>query len=156
MITIFDIDGVLADSHHRLGFILDNPKRWDAFNEAAVKDKPFPEYVDLLHEHMDIGDEILFITGRNETQRERTTRWLQDHVIDKDDAWFAERLFMRSKTDYRPAALVKAGILDKNLIAPDMVRVFYEDQPATVEMLMEHGYNVHDPGTWRDHYHEVL
>ena len=35
--VIFDIDGTLADSKHRLKYIEQQPKQWDRFFSEAIK-----------------------------------------------------------------------------------------------------------------------
>lgn len=40
--VIFDIDGTLADSRHRLQYLEQQPKQWDRFFSEAIKDKYIP------------------------------------------------------------------------------------------------------------------
>ena len=40
--VIFDIDGTLADSQHRLQYLEQQPKQWDKFFSESIKDKYIP------------------------------------------------------------------------------------------------------------------
>ena len=45
---IVDIDGTIADTEHRIHYITDGHKNWDAWHANARKDRPIEEVVDLL------------------------------------------------------------------------------------------------------------
>ena len=116
---IFDIDGTLADSTHRVHYIcpdydslskkilsIDDLDKfapdWDSFYKESVNDKPIPDMVNILRRIQDTGAEILFVTGRSEKYRQITQEWLLRYVTFKVD-----NLFMRTTDAYRQDAVIK-------------------------------------------------
>ena len=73
--AVIDLDGVVADTRHRLHCVERQPKNWEAFFAAATQDPLLPEgaaVVDqLAHDHT-----IVYVTGRPERWRSDTERWL--------------------------------------------------------------------------------
>lgn len=138
-VTVFDIDGVLADVSHRLHHLERRPKDWDGFFAAAHLDPPLTQGVELARRTA-AETEIAYLTGRPERLREVTQAWLDRHGLP------AGRLLMRGSGDRRPARVAKLELL-RALHRRTPVRAMVDDDPAVVTVLEEHGFAVLHP-TW--------
>jgi FMN phosphatase YigB (HAD superfamily) len=130
-IIVFDLDGTLANIDHRLHFIHQEKKDWNAFNEACIFDEPIPEIVSICQAFYEVGfDDIYIITGREETVRDKTEAWLGAHGI------FYDKLIMRPKKDYRKDSIVK-----EEQAKPFMKNIWmvFEDRKQVVDMWRSHG-----------------
>lgn len=130
MIVIFDIDGVLADCSHRLPFIKNGRKDWNAFfaDENVMADGPIVPGLALWASMPKA--EVYFVTGRPERTRAVTERWLQKHGVWTD----AAHLLMRKDKDYRPACQVKREVLVETA-----AQLAIDDDPANCRMYVESG-----------------
>ena len=74
---IFDLDGTVIDSSHRLGDTLDD---WRRMNTPAnvAKDQPLP-LLDQMRDAIDDGLDVIVCTSR--VMAGRDFRWLDDHGI---------------------------------------------------------------------------
>lgn len=102
-VAVFDIDGVLADTRHRLHHVAQRPKNWNAFFAAADRD-PLLELGAAFAHELATGSEIVYVTGRPESMRRQTTAWLQRSGLPTG------RLHMRRADDRRPATVVKSEL----------------------------------------------
>ena len=137
--VIFDIDGVLADSSHRLHHIMKDPKDWDSFFNPALMmiDYPILPAFAVLHALQAEEDiRIIFFTGRPERTRDVTTRWLVQHM-ESADIGYSEELRMRANGDYRNDDIVKEQWLRE--IGPENVLCAFEDRNRIVAMYRRHG-----------------
>ena len=140
-LAVFDIDGVLADVHHRLHH-LDGPRKdWAAFFAAAPDDPPLPQGVALAREAA-AECEVVYVTGRPEHCREDTVTWLREHGLPKG------RLVMRRPRDRRPARMAKPELL-RELATGRVVAVVVDDDLAVCEAYEEAGWTVLR-ATWAD------
>ena len=118
---LFDIDGTLADLSHRLHFIRDGNKDWDAFKQFCFFDKPINHMVDLCRRLFWAGRagrddygydnpewEIVLMSGRNECQRKDTMEWLSQIACLPE-----MKLYMRADQDFRPDHIVKLELLQR-------------------------------------------
>lgn len=107
MDIIFDIDGVLADCSHRLPFIKNGQKDWNAFYspEEMMKDEPIEAGIDLFRS-LDARDDMALwlVTGRPERTRDATAKWLKKYDI---NCVSYIPLLMRDDGDHRPAHMIK-------------------------------------------------
>jgi acid phosphatase class B len=95
---IFDLDGTLCDCTPRARkYLEDEGRDWDAFYTHCDEDDEIPDVCEMLVALRSRGFDILFVTGRRESCREATLKWLEQH-FDKDIAR-TEHLFMRSAED---------------------------------------------------------
>ena len=95
---IFDLDGTLCDCTPRARkYLEDGGKNWDEFYTHCDEDDEIPDVCEMLVALRSRGFDILFVTGRRESCREATLKWLEQH-FDKDIAR-TEHLFMRSAED---------------------------------------------------------
>ncbi len=103
-IAVFDIDGVVADVRHRLHLLERRPKDWAGFFAAAGEDPPLAAGIDRVRavagEH-----EVVWLTGRPDSLRAVTRRWLAAHDLPGTE------LIMRGRHDFRPAPVLKLAEL---------------------------------------------
>lgn len=129
MITVFDIDGVLADNRHRFHFIEQAPKNWDAYYDGIHLDKLI-EPVAILIETMSLDSDIYLCTGRPTRFNDRTIKWLDEagiwkHITD---------MFNRDDDDYRPNQLVKEDMALEITKYYGPIDLVFEDDSRSVEM----------------------
>jgi phosphoglycolate phosphatase-like HAD superfamily hydrolase len=141
-VTVFDIDGVLADVSHRLHHLSATPQRWHAFFTEAKDDELLAEGAERLERALDEGA-VIYLTGRPEWTRELTERWLDQHGLP------AAPLFMRANGDRRPARLTKAAVL-RTLARQVRILTMIDDDPAVVAALRGSGWPV-ELATWLPH-----
>jgi NLI interacting factor-like phosphatase len=136
-IVIVDMDGTLADVNHRLHHI-NGPgrKNWPAFFELMDQDPPNGEVVDMVREYAK-DHEILIVTGRPDSYRQRTIDWLHRYGVPFSG------IYMRKERDRRPDHVVKKEILDS--LGPRKARValVIDDRPSVCDMWRACGLKVH-------------
>lgn len=118
--VIVDIDGTIADCTERANKYLNGEnKDWDAFYNACANDLPIKNILSLVLALMESGAKIVFFTGRRESCREATSKWLNTYLGLLDP-----EIFMRQDDDHRHDTEVK----------PEMLESFYK----------QHGINAND------------
>jgi hypothetical protein len=133
-LAVLDIDGVLADVRHRLRYVQQRPKDWDAFFAAAPDDAPLADGLEralTLHEH----GAIVYLTGRPERCRTDTERWLRQHGFP------AAEVLMRPDRDRRPARQFKLDQV-RHLAVTSTVDVVIDDDALVVDTLVAAGFTV--------------
>jgi hypothetical protein len=133
-ITVFDIDGVLADVRHRLHFLQRRPKDWHGFFAAAVDDPLLTPGRDALQEAA-ASSTIVYVTGRPSRCRRDTVEWLARNGLPPGD------LHMRPNRDRRPARFYKGEVIARLAAAHDLVAVV-DDDDRVVEHLRGMGLPV--------------
>lgn len=133
-VTVFDIDGVLADVSHRLHHVARRPKDWDAFFAAADADPPLAEGVELARQAA-TESAVAYLTGRPEWLRAVTADWLARHGLP------AGELHMRRRGDFRPARIAKLDLL-RALHRRQPVRALVDDDPDVVAAVRAAGFAV--------------
>lgn len=161
---VFDLDGTLADCEHRRHFV--NPKKnhnyishaplfghedkrprfipdWKAFYEACDDDKPIQPVIDIfqtlkrgMRGYSD--DDIEIWSGRCESVREKTIRWLTDHHI------YYSVLKMRPEGDSIPDDILKEQWLDSTIRDNRKVDYVFDDRPKVIRMWRRRGIFVFD------------
>jgi phosphoglycolate phosphatase-like HAD superfamily hydrolase len=131
---LFDIDGVLADCTHRLHFIQNGKKDWDAFFDACVDDAPIEANIRFLWAMQEYF-RVIFITGRPERIRKATMDWFNKHGILFRANDF---IIMRRDGDYRPDFEVKRELFRKWIDQTSVIAVI-EDRDQVVEMWRAEG-----------------
>lgn len=136
-IVIVDMDGTLADVGHRLHHIKGSgSKNWHAFFEGMDADPPNPEIVNMVREHAD-SHEIIVITGRPDSYRQRTIDWLNRYGVP------FSRLYMRRERDRRPDTIVKKELFEALGPQKAQVALVIDDRPSVCDMWRDCGLNVH-------------
>ncbi|MEN7548100.1 AAA family ATPase [Rapidithrix thailandica] len=114
---ICDLDGTLA--------IL---KR-SPFNALACEKDLLNEPVaELVKSYSRMGTKILLMSGREETAREQTQRWLAKYDIPYDG------LFMRKEKDMRKDAVVKKELFEQHVQNQYFVRFVLDDRNQVVDL----------------------
>lgn len=105
-LIICDIDGVLADCTHRLH--LAQAKNYDKFysSEELAKDTLIYAGYELVRTFLNEGAEVHFVSARNNTCREATSKWLRDKALMRSGL-----LAMRDEHDWRPSPAVKVKLI---------------------------------------------
>lgn len=122
--TVFDIDGVLADVRHRLHFLQSRPKNWDGFFGAAPADPVLPTGLQAALEAAAAGD-VVYVTGRPARCRRDTTEWLARHGFPQGP------LHMRPNRDRRPARFYKAEVISG---LTDVVAIIDDDERVVTHL----------------------
>jgi phosphoglycolate phosphatase-like HAD superfamily hydrolase len=133
--AVIDLDGVVADVRHRLRYLEQRPKNWDAFFAAAGLDEVLPEGRAVVDELVASGHEVVWLTGRPERCRPDTLVWLTTHDL------VAGQLFMRRDGDHRPARMTKLAVL-RALAARRTVAVIVDDDARVVAAVRAAGFTV--------------
>jgi phosphoglycolate phosphatase-like HAD superfamily hydrolase len=137
---IFDIDGTLAQTDHRMHHIRPvegQKKNWGKFFAEAKKDEPF-EHVLRINSFVAAreDDRIILLTARPENLRADTQVWLEEHGIAFDD------LFMRPVNERKPDYEVKRDIYRNYLKEKYQVVAAFEDRLQVAKMWREEGVPV--------------
>lgn len=128
---MFDIDGVVADVRHRLHLIEKRPKDWPAFFAAAAEDPGLEQGINRVLAAV-AHHELVWLTGRPNSLRSVTRRWLADHGLPVTE------LIMRSQRDFRPAPVLKLAELDK--LRARQVELFVDDDAKVVAAASQAGF----------------
>jgi len=129
---ICDIDGTISDRTHRLKY-LEGKKDWNAFFKEMHKDPPIKKVIKQIELYAEQGKNIVFVTGRPEDYRERTEKWLNEHVNLTNFT-----LIMREKKNYESDLSLKKRILKDSLSDLDILKV-YDDREELIQMWREAG-----------------
>jgi hypothetical protein len=101
---------------------LGNRNPYDAANcESDTLNKPIAHILKTYH---DLGYRILLVSGRSETHREPTVRWLEKHQI------AYEVLLMRAAKD----SIVKREIYDQHIALHYNIAFILDDRNQVVDM----------------------
>ncbi len=123
--VVLDIDGVLADTRHRMHHLDRSPPDWDAFFAVAGDDPPHPEGLAVAAEAAARSRLLVYLSGRPERWRGPTQDWLDRHGLPSG------QLVLRPEGDRRPAATVKVAAL-RRLAAGLSLQVLVDDDPEVV------------------------
>lgn len=137
---IIDVDGTIAKIDHRLYLIKKTPQDWEGFYDASVMDEPIPENIAMIKEALG-GHTPIFVTGRADSIREGTEKWIKDNFLDGQELI----LHMRKTGDHREDFEIKKEVYDELSKNFEIVRV-YEDRPQVIRMYRELGIEVVDMG----------
>jgi len=133
---ICDVDGTISDPKHRLHHLKKND--WDSFYEACDKDTPIEPVVTLV-KLLWIHYQFVFITGRRESVREKTTLWINKHIL--EPAVIETRipvmnqyyLLMRPDGDTRHDIQIKPELLSNfPYVVPEDIAFCIEDRDSMV------------------------
>lgn len=81
--VVIDIDGTLAENSNRQRFLESNPPDWKSFfsDSEILKDEPIYPVIDLCRSLITVFRATpVFLTGRPESTRRATLKWLSAHV----------------------------------------------------------------------------
>lgn len=123
--VVLDLDGVLADTRHRMHFLTRRPKDWDGFFAAAAADPAHPEGLALAHTAVGQHRAVVYLSGRPERTRADTLTWLSHHGAPEGE------LLLRPEGNRRPARTVKLAEL-RRLSRRYRLDVLVDDDPEVV------------------------
>ena len=128
---ICDIDGTLA-----LRPVLGrDPYDMSRVSEDLVR----PETSTIVALMWEAGFDVIFCSGRDETAREDTAKWIKNNVHVS-----AFLLLMREKGDGRKDAEVKQEMLDRHILPDYDVFCVFDDRRQVVQMWRANGLTVFD------------
>lgn len=133
-IYIFDLDGTLANTEHRVHLLSgDAPDRWDRFYDACVDDEPNTSLIELMKTLLREGHAVWIWTGRSERVHHQTLAWLDIHV--GINYRHALKLKMRPLGDHTQDHKLKRTWLSE-IPAHERVHIAmaFEDRSRVVEM----------------------
>lgn len=136
-VYVFDLDGTLCLHQHRLPLL--HAKQWEAFHEACINDSPCYSVLGVLQALHVSGAEIWFVSGRSNTVREHTVRWLAQYTPLPADE-IEQRLFLRKEGDRRDDDFVKEVWLhSKGDSFRARIAAVFEDRDRVVKMWRRNG-----------------
>ena len=127
---IVDLDSTFFDPTHRLHLIQTKPKRWDEFFALAHLDAPNKWCLEIV-KSMQERHEILFVTGRRDSDRASTEQSLRKHLNMHD---IPSRLWMRKVNDRRDPALVKKEIYEAHIVPHYNVLFALDDSGGIIRL----------------------
>lgn len=125
-VLVFDIDGCVFDSEHRLHHLLEG--RLDEYDEAHVDDVPIPQGVAVYKAIVWATYQAIpiFVTGRSERARDYTIKQLRA-LFD-----FDFYLLMRPDGDTTHDMLLKPMLLREACVLPENIFMVFEDRASMV------------------------
>lgn len=140
---LVDIDGTLSDASKRAKTYLegDNPD-WDGFYAACGEDTPITPVIGII-EALSARFDIVLCTGRRESCREATVRWLEENA---PRIAYCPILF-RHNWDTRHDIMVKPAMLEAYMKENHKKQPYavFEDRNSMVSKWRELGYTVFQP-----------
>ena len=133
--VVIDIDGTVADCHHRQHLIAGDIPNWEAFFAGSDLDPALAEGVAIANGHAQ-DTIVIWLTGRPERYRQITADWLIANGLP------TANLNMRSNDDMRPAPVFKTERLRQLSDAYDIALII-DDDDLVVAALLEAGWPVH-------------
>ncbi|MDD5151457.1 MAG: hypothetical protein PHC28_13445 [Flavobacterium sp.] len=125
---IVDIDGTIAHGHnHRTPY---------EFHKVHLDD-PDPHLILITETFNQVGNDVLFVTGRSDICEDLTRKWLDDKV---DIGEY--KLFMRGQYDRRCDTIVKREIYENHIQPYYNVQLVLDDRPKVIRMYLELGLKV--------------
>lgn len=135
-IIVVDIDGTISKVGDRIKYLQQDKKDWDSFYEHCDEDDVHIDIMTLVQTLYDDGYyDIVFCTGRRESCREKTAKWLAKYSNINEYT-----LIMRPNYDFRHDTEVKPELLKEYNITPDRVLFILEDRDSMVAKWRELGY----------------
>ena len=147
-----DIDGTIANLDHRLHYIREKPKDYDAFYAAMSEDTPISDtlwLIDLLvtgYYRHDESFSIFVCTGRPENYREQTEAWLG---VNAPRLYFmAQSIMMRPTKDYRKDSVIKNEMRQQIEGQGYDIRIVLDDRQQVVDEWRKHGITCLQVNQW--------
>lgn len=131
--VICDLDGTYAHIGDRSPFDASRCDFMDKINIAINKT--------LIAHHSTFQAQILFVSGRDEKDRESTERFINNH-LKVNDAILPYKLFMRPNKDQREDSIVKIELYDKEIFGKYEVLFVADDRCAVTRAWRDVGLTV--------------
>ncbi len=139
---IFDLDGTLCNTDHRLKWIEGEKPNWDMFNSECFRDEVFKDVAKILDLVYMAGNDIIFVTGRDGSHRELTVEWLLSNLNLEPEEY---QLFMRPPGNRHADVSVKTKIYNENIKGRYEILGVFEDRDRVVEMWRNLGLTCFQP-----------
>lgn len=161
---ICDLDGTIALDNGRAQLFLHSPhaadcptakqsaapcncgwkRDWDGYYQACDQDQCNDPVANLLRFYWEEGYNIRILTGRRESTRDVTVRWLARHAVPH------HTLIMRQDGNYTDDNILKPTWAQQYGWTPEVVEVVLEDRSRVVTAWRELGYTCFQvaPGTF--------
>lgn len=123
---ICDLDGTLAIHNGRSPYDTDKCDT-DEFNEVV--------YNLLAAKHFESGHEIIFVSGREDTYKEKTVVWLRRRFSKS----YTDLIYMRPAGDKREDSIVKQELYETYIKGKYNVEFVLDDRNRVVEMWRRNG-----------------
>ena len=127
---VFDIDGTLSIVGDRLECL--KTKNWDGFYDRCYEDEINDAVAKTLLAFKSIRQQIVYVTGRRESCRKDTLRWLDAFGLPSE----TKNLYMRKNSDYRHDSIVKIELVKPFISDIDIV---FEDRDSMVKTWRDNG-----------------
>lgn len=127
--VLVDVDGTLCDVRPVRHHVMNKPKDFHAFHEAALECPPNPEVIDYCKQQHAEGHKIVVWTARKEQWRKGTFEWLTRNV-----PCHFEGPVMREDKDNRPDTEVKRQMFGWLSRTYDIVGAI-DDNPRIIDLL---------------------
>jgi phosphoglycolate phosphatase-like HAD superfamily hydrolase len=143
-LVIFDIDGVLLDSSHRIKLFID--KQHEQYFAKAFMDMPIPQGLAVCDMFLvNPAYRVLFVTGRGDTSghREDTLISLNEYL---DSYVASSQLLMREWPEvgeHLHDAQKKPLMIEQAGYSLDDIFMVFEDRNSVVEMWRKRGITVY-------------
>lgn len=150
MNLILDIDGTLSDAEHRAHYVNKDIPDWQGFLQPnLVGLDTVIEGSQRGFEYLSkIATKVYFLTGRNESLREVTAKWLHDNF--KVNKLKHVRLIMRPLNDNRLPTTYKDEALVKIKAHSPRVTIAIDDDKFMMKVYRDHGFiALHAPECWK-------
>ena len=132
--VIFDMDGTLA-------FMRSGRSPYDYTRVNEDTPNPFlTAVIDALYEQELYYLDVVVVSGREESCRKETEKWLYDNMIPYD------KLFMRKEGDHRDDVIVKKEIYENEIEPKYAVLGVFDDRPKVCDMWRSLGIMVAQVG----------
>ena len=141
--VIFDIDGTLANTAHRVKFV-DFPEEekhkrdWKSFFAAQPDDTVIEPMANLAMLYWWSDFNVTLLTGRDEEHRKVTENWLERNSI------FYGDLLMRPAGNREDDTTLKVKMLEEHMTEDQRrsIQTIFEDRGRVVKGLRDAGYHV--------------
>lgn len=132
-IVIVDIDGTISIVGDRVKYLQSIPPNWDEFYKRCGEDKPNNPIIELVS-ILEMYYEIVYFSGRRESCREDTRKWMDANGV------VYGRMFLRENGDKRDDVQVKPEFFAKAFITQETVAFIIEDRSSMVKKWRELGF----------------
>ncbi|CAJ42208.1 polynucleotide kinase [Escherichia phage Rtp] len=151
-VYVFDYDGTLSDSSHRLDKLPANDlhltESWSEFNRLSIRDEPIESTIQVMNSLFDSGAFIIILTGRSDETCEISTQWLHDAGAKYNV------MVMRQASDNRKDTVIKEEFL--RYIGLHRITASCDDSPNVVEHLRGLGITTYQVCDYGDKLHTGL